>query len=220
MTELRKGDLKKLDKQEIDSRVFYHFIKRLCDILLSGIALIVLALVFLVIAILIRIEDHGPAFYTQKRVGKNGKVFRIYKFRSMSVDADKKLEELKKFNEVDGLMFKMKDDPRITKIGKFLRKTSIDELPQFLNVFKGEMSLVGPRPPLVSEYENYSDYDKQRLYVVPGCTGLWQATVRNSVGFSEMVKLDLDYIERQSVWLDFKIIFLTIKVMLFPNGAY
>lgn len=211
---------KNLDKSKIDSRKFYYFFKRFGDIVLSGAALIILAIFFLIIAILIHLEDRGPAFYSQTRVGKNGKMFKIYKFRSMTVDADEKLAELKKYNEIDGLMFKMKDDPRITKVGKFLRKTSIDELPQFLNVFKGDMSLVGPRPPLVSEYMNYSDYDKQRLYVVPGCTGLWQATVRNSVGFSKMVQIDLDYIDRQSIWLDLKIIFMTIKVMLFPNGAY
>ena len=144
----------------------------------------------------------------------------MYKFRSMIVDADKKLAELKAQNEVEGPMFKMKEDPRITKIGKFIRKHSFDELPQLLNVLKGDMSLVGPRPPLPGEVAQYTDYDKQRLLVVPGCTGLWQATVRNSVGFSEMVELDLEYIQKSGFFYDLYLIFLTVKIVLFSNDAY
>lgn len=220
MTNMDKEFKRTINQKKIDSRKLYRFTKRIFDIIMSAVALIILAIFFLIIAILIHLEDHGPAFYSQTRVGRKGKLFKIYKFRSMSEDADEKLAELKKYNEVNGLMFKMKDDPRITRMGKFLRKTSIDELPQLLNVLKGDMSLVGPRPPLLSEYKHYSDYDKQRLYVMPGCTGLWQATVRNNVGFEEMVKIDLDYINRQSAWLDLKIMFLTLKIMIFPNGAY
>lgn len=138
----------------------------------------------------------------------------------MYVDADKLLEKLKEKNEVTGPMFKMKNDPRVTSVGRFLRKTSLDELPQLWNVLRGDMSLVGPRPPLPSEVAEYSEYDKQRLWVVPGCTGLWQATERNNVGFSEMVALDLDYIQNRSLFLDTKIIFLTFLMIVHPNGAY
>lgn len=144
----------------------------------------------------------------------------MYKFRSMVSNADQLLEELLKNNEIDGAMFKMQDDPRVTKIGKFIRKYSIDELPQLLNVLQGSMSLVGPRPPLPREVEEYSDYDKQRLAVKPGCTGLWQATVRNSVGFDDMVKLDLTYISKRSVAFDVYILFKTVVIMFKPNGAY
>lgn len=138
----------------------------------------------------------------------------------MVVDADKKLDELLKYNEVDGAMFKMKADPRVTQIGHFIRKYSIDELPQLFNVFKGDMTLVGPRPPLKREGAEYSDFAKQRLYVKPGCTGLWQVSGRNGVGFDEMVKLDLQYIEKSSFWFDLKIILMTVKIMIMPKSAY
>lgn len=144
----------------------------------------------------------------------------MYKFRSMVTNADQLLEQLKDQNEVEGAMFKMKHDPRITKVGHYLREHSLDELPQLVNVLKGDLSLVGPRPPLPSEVEQYTDYDKQRLYVTPGCTGLWQATERNDVGFEDMVKLDLEYIKRSSLSVDFKIIFQTIKIILKPNNSY
>lgn len=138
----------------------------------------------------------------------------------MVVDADKKLDKLLKYNEVDGAMFKMKADPRVTQIGHFIRKYSIDELPQLFNVFKGDMTLVGPRPPLKREVAEYSDFAKQRLYIKPGCTGLWQVSGRNGVGFDEMVKLDLQYIEKSSFWFDLKIILMTVKIMIMPNSAY
>lgn len=138
----------------------------------------------------------------------------------MVVDADKKLDELLKYNEVNGTMFKMKADPRVTQIGHFIRKYSIDELPQLFNVFKGDMTLVGPRPPLKREVAEYSDFAKQRLYIKPGCTGLWQVSGRNGVGFDEMVKLDLQYIEKSSFWFDLKIILMTVKIMIMPNSAY
>lgn len=187
----------------------------------SLVALVVLSPLFLIIAILIKSEDwQGPVFYSQIRLGVNGKPFKMYKFRSMVVDADKKIKELLDKNEVDGAMFKIKDDPRITKIGKFIRKYSLDELPQLYNVLIGDMSLVGPRPPLTREVAEYTEYDKQRLLVQPGCTGLWQVSGRNSLGFSEMVELDLSYVKRSNVLLDTIILFKTIKIMILPNDAY
>ena len=209
-----------LDKNKVQSRYFYIFTKRILDIIFSLIGLIVLSPVFLIVSIWIKLCDNGPVFYVQERVGLNGKRFNIYKFRSMYVNADLLLEKLKQKNEVQGPMFKMKHDPRVTSVGRFIRKTSIDELPQLVNVLKGDMSLVGPRPPLPSEVAQYSKYDLQRLWVIPGCTGLWQATERNNVGFDEMVNLDLEYIEKSSVFFDAKIIFMTILVMFRPNSAY
>ena len=209
-----------LNKEQIKSRFMYHSIKRIFDFMAAICGVIILSPVMLVIAILIKVEDHGPVFYKQVRVGKNGKKFKMYKFRSMFVNADQMLAKLKEQNDVDGPMFKMKDDPRITKIGHFIRKHSLDELPQFLNVIKGEMSLVGPRPPLPSEVAEYSDYDKQRLYVTPGCTGLWQATERNEVGFNEMVQLDIQYIKRASFMFDLWIIWKTVEIVIKPNGSY
>lgn len=144
----------------------------------------------------------------------------MYKFRSMVTNADQLLEQLKDQNEVEGAMFKMKYDPRITKVGHFIRKHSLDELPQLVNVLRGDMSLVGPRPPLPSEVKQYTSYDAQRLLVTPGCTGLWQATERNNVGFDEMVKLDLEYIQRASLDYDLCIILKTIAIIFKPNGSY
>lgn len=209
-----------LNREEIAKRHTYHFFKRICDLLLSLIGIILLSPFFLVIAVVIKLNDGGPVFYRQERVGLNGKSFKIFKFRSMHVDADKRLAELKAQNEVDGPMFKMKNDPRVTRVGHFLRKTSLDELPQLFNVLLGNMSLVGPRPPLPSEVLEYTEYDKQRLWVIPGITGLWQATVRNSVGFHEMVELDLKYIQKASLWFDFIILLKTVKVVFKPNDAY
>lgn len=194
--------------------------KRLFDIVAATCGIVILSPLMIIIAVLIKAEDHGPVFYKQVRVGKNGKTFKMYKFRSMFVNADKMLDRLKEQNDVDGPMFKMKDDPRVTKIGHFIRKHSLDELPQFLNVLKGDMSLVGPRPPLPSEVAEYSEYDKQRLLVIPGCTGLWQATERNEVGFNEMVQLDIQYIKRASFMFDLWIIWKTVEIVIKPNGSY
>ncbi|OTA59068.1 sugar transferase [Limosilactobacillus reuteri] len=209
-----------LNRDKIKSRFIYHSVKRVFDFLAATCGLIILSPLMLVIAILIKIEDHGPVFYKQIRVGKNGKKFKMYKFRSMFVNADQMLEKLKEQSDVEGPMFKMKKDPRVTKIGHFIRKHSLDELPQFFNVIKGDMSLVGPRPPLPAEVAEYSGYDKQRLYVIPGCTGLWQATERNEVGFNEMVQLDIEYIKKADCLFDLWIIWKTIKVMVKPNGSY
>ncbi|MCG0611922.1 sugar transferase [Lactiplantibacillus plantarum] len=202
-------------------RYGYRFIKRVFDFVASLLGLIILSPLFLLIAIAIKVEDpKGAVFYSQTRLGRGEVPFKMYKFCSMVSNADELLEKLLKDNEIDGAMFKMQDDPRVTKIGRFIRKYSIDELPQLLNVLQGSMSLVGPRPPLPREVEEYSDYDKQRLAVKPGCTGLWQATVRNSVGFDEMVKLDLTYISKRSVAFDVYILFKTVVIMFKPNGAY
>lgn len=211
----------RLDRVALDHRYAYYSIQRLFDIVASSIALILLAIPFLIVAILIKRNDpQGPVFYSQIRLGKHQRPFKMYKFRSMVVDADKKLADLLKYNEVDGAMFKMKEDPRVTRIGHFIRKYSIDELPQLINVFKGDMTLVGPRPPLEREVASYSEYAKQRLFVKPGCTGLWQVSGRNSVGFDEMVELDLQYIEKSGFWFDLKIMFMTVKIMIWPNSAY
>lgn len=202
-------------------RYGYRLIKRLFDVCASFTALVLLSPMFLVVAIAIKAENsRGKVFYSQIRVGKGGKRFKMYKFRSMVSNADELLKTLISENDVDGAMFKMKLDPRVTKVGSFIRKYSIDELPQLVNVLKGNMSLVGPRPPLEREVKEYTDYDKQRLYVKPGCTGLWQATVRNSVGFDEMVRLDLIYVQKRSLKFDLWIIFRTVKIMFRPNGAY
>lgn len=210
-----------LDQDKIKAQKSYLFVKRIFDVIASFIALLLLSPLFLIIAILIKIEEpKGPIFYSQIRVGRNGKKFRMYKFRSMCVDADKKLKKLLAKNEVEGAMFKMKDDPRITKVGKWIRKTSVDELPQLWNVLHGDMALVGPRPPLPRETATYSEYDKQRLYVQPGCTGLWQVSGRNDVGFHEMVALDIEYIKTRNLWVDIKIMFKTVGIMIHPNGAY
>lgn len=209
-----------LNKDKIRSRFVYHSMKRLFDIVAATCGIVILSPLMIIIAVLIKGEDHGPVFYKQVRVGKNGKTFKMYKFRSMFVNADKMLDRLKEQNDVDGPMFKMKDDPRVTKIGHFIRKHSLDELPQFLNVLKGDMSLVGPRPPLPSEVAEYSEYDKQRLLVIPGCTGLWQVTERNEVGFNEMMQLDVQYIKRASFMFDLWIIWKTVEIVIKPNGSY
>ncbi|HDR8393120.1 TPA: sugar transferase, partial [Bacillus cereus] len=183
-----KENSKELDLSEINARKGYMATKRCMDIIGALCGLIFLSPIFLVVALLIKYEDpKGGVFFKQMRVGKDGKEFYMYKFRSMVTDAEERLQDLLKYNEVSGAMFKIKEDPRITRIGKIIRKTSIDELPQLINVLKGDMSLVGPRPPLPREVKEYTTYDKQRLMVTPGCTGLWQVSGRNSIGFAEMV---------------------------------
>ncbi|SPE20434.1 sugar transferase [Latilactobacillus sakei] len=205
----------------IDQRYGYRIIKRIFDIIASLVGLILLSPLFLVLAILIKTDNPaGGVFYSQTRLGLKQRTFKMYKFRSMCTDADEKLKNLLKYNEVEGAMFKMKEDPRITKVGKFIRKYSIDELPQLWNVLIGDMSLVGPRPPLEREIKEYTDYDWQRLMVKPGCTGLWQVSGRNSIGFHEMVELDLKYIKKSSLVYDLGILFRTIKIMIMPNDAY
>ena len=168
----------------------------------------------------ILIESRGPLIFKQRRVGKNGRFFYVYKFRSMYKDAEERKKALMEQNEMKGLMFKMTDDPRITKVGKFIRKTSIDELPQFFNVLKGDMSLVGTRPPTVDEFRQYEGYHKRRLSMKPGMTGMWQVSGRSDIeDFEEVVKLDLEYIDNWSIGLDFKILFKTIAVVFHHGGA-
>lgn len=198
----------------------YEMVKRLLDILLSIIGLILTSPILLWVAVKIYLEEPGaPILFSQERVGKNKRTFKMYKFRSMCTDAEEKLENLLDKNEVEGAMFKIKDDPRITKIGKFIRKTSLGELPQLWNVLKGEMSLVGPRPPLPREVRQYSHHDEQRLLIKPGCTGIWQVNGRSDVNFKEMVAMDLQYVQQRSIIIDFKIILKTIWKMLYTKGA-
>ncbi len=199
----------------------YLFMKRMMDILGASLGLLLLSPFFAILALIIKIEDpKGPVFFHQIRVGKNEKKFKMFKFRSMVSNAEDLLDELLDQNEVSGAMFKMKNDPRITRIGKFIRKTSVDELPQLWNVLRGDMSMVGPRPPLLREVAEYSSYDKQRLRVTPGCTGLWQVSGRNSVGFKEMVELDIRYIDRRSISYDLRIIFKTVKMLFGAKDAF
>jgi len=196
------------------------FIKRALDIIASGLGLIFLSPLFLAVAILIKLTSPGPVFYRQKRAGMNGRKFILYKFRSMYKGAHEKLSELTASNEMQGPVFKMKNDPRITPLGRFLRKLSIDELPQLFNVFVGHMSLVGPRPPLPSEVSQYEPWQRRRLSMRPGITCLWQVSGRNKIGFEEWMRLDLEYLDNWSLWLDFKILCKTIPVVLFGIGAY
>ena len=197
----------------------YEKIKRFFDICLSAAALVVLSPLLLVIAILIYLEDKGPVIYSQTRIGKDGRAFKLYKFRSMCVVGDERLRDLQKLNERDGPVFKIKNDPRVTKVGKFIRKTCIDELPQLVNIIKGDMSIVGPRPPLPNEVEQYNSYQKQRLLVVPGLTCYWQIQKGEETTFDEWVELDLKYIKERSILLDFRLILLTFKVILSGKGA-
>ncbi|MDO7907201.1 sugar transferase [Paenibacillus sp. JX-17] len=199
----------------------YIYFKRILDVCCAAVGLVALSALLLVIAVLIKLEDwKGPVIFYQTRVGKDGKHFRMYKFRSMVTNAEAQLEQLLEHNEIQGAMFKMKEDPRVTRVGRFIRRTSLDELPQLFNVLKGDMSLVGPRPALPREVEEYSPYDKQRLLVTPGCTGLWQVSGRNHLTFHEMVRLDLDYICNRSILLDIKIILKTFRVLLGSKDAY
>ncbi|WP_269320039.1 sugar transferase [Sporolactobacillus terrae] len=203
-----------------DSKI-YLFLKRALDIFGATMGLIILSPLFLVVSILIKLEDPKEnIIFKQIRVGKNGKKFYIYKFRSMVSNAEQLLDGLLDKNETTGPMFKIKEDPRITRIGHFIRKTSIDELPQLINVLKGDMSLVGPRPPLPREVNEYSDYDTQRLLVQPGCTGLWQVSGRSNVGFEQMVEYDLEYIKNRSMFKDIKIILITFLQLIWSRGAY
>ncbi|MFD0958211.1 sugar transferase [Paenibacillus chungangensis] len=201
--------------------MLYNSAKRMMDIAGSLIGLLLLSPIIVMVAVLIKLEEpRGPILFYQTRIGKNEKPFRMYKLRSMAVNAEEKLKDLLDQNEISGAMFKMKDDPRITKVGKWIRKTSIDELPQLFNVLRGDMSLVGPRPPLLREVAEYSEYDKLRLSVTPGCTGMWQVSGRNSLTFKQMVELDIAYIQKRCLWLDIKIMLKTVKVMITPQDAF
>lgn len=209
-----------MNKVEINNSIFYLFIKRLIDIVGSLLGLILLSPLFCIVAILIKLEDpKGKVFFAQERNGINSKTFKMYKFRSMVNNAEELLQNLQHQNEQSGPVFKIKDDPRITKVGKFIRKTSIDELPQLINVLKGDMSLVGPRPPIPHEVEQYTPYQMQRLLVKPGLTCIWQVSGRNNIGFDEWVDMDIEYIKNRSLWLDIKLIFKTVGVLFGDDNA-
>lgn len=198
----------------------YLKLKRGMDILLSAAALVFLAPVFLFTALAIKLEDGGPVLFCQYRAGKDMKPFKIYKFRSMLVNADAKMPEMMKDNEQTGHAFKIKNDPRITRVGKFIRKFSIDELPQLINIIKGDMSIVGPRPILTFQMEECSGYERQRLVVQPGLTCYWQIGGRANIGWKEWIEMDLDYIENMSLWTDIKIIARTVPAVFDREGAY
>ena len=195
-------------------------IKRVIDIAGGFVGMIITALFFPFVALAIKLDSPGPILFSQTRIGRNGRRFKIYKFRSMYLDAEERKKELEKQNEIQGLMFKMENDPRITKVGKFIRKTSIDELPQFYNVVKGDMSLVGTRPPTEDEFEKYNQYYRRRISMTPGLTGLWQVSGRSEIeDFDDVVKYDLKYIDSWSLLLDFKILLQTIKVVFTGKGS-
>ena len=207
-------------KTRVKKRTAYRFFKRLFDIILSALGLIILAIPFLILSIIIFIDSPGASpIYTQVRVGKNGRTFKLYKFRSMIPNAEKKLDGLLNKNEMEGPVFKMKDDPRITRVGRFIRKSSIDELPQLYNVLKGNMSLVGPRPPLMREVSQYTDEQMRRVSIKPGITCYWQIQPkRNSLSFDEWLALDMKYIEERSFFTDVKILFKTVRAVFGMEG--
>lgn len=203
---------------EMDNR--RGVVKRFIDIIGSLVGLLITGMIYPFVALAIKLDSPGPVVFSQVRIGKNGRRFKIYKFRSMYLDAEERKKELEARNEMQGLMFKMEDDPRVTKVGKFLRKTSIDELPQFWNVLKGDMSLVGTRPPTADEFEQYTPYYRRRLSMTPGLTGMWQVSGRSNIdNFDDVVKYDLHYIDHWSLSLDIKILLQTVLVVLFGRGA-
>ena len=195
-------------------------IKRVVDVILAGLGLIATSPICLAIVLAIKWDSPGPAIFVQERVGLNGKVFKFYKFRSMYADAEHRLAAVRARNEMDGPVFKMRHDPRVSAVGKFLRRTSLDELPQLVNVLKGEMSMVGPRPPLPREVEQYRASDMIRLSVKPGLTCLWQVSGRSTVGFDAWMEYDREYVLRLSPWLDAAILIRTVWAVLSCRGAY
>ncbi len=208
-----------LEFETFHAKEWQLFIKRVMDVVISIVALIVFLPLMILVAILIKLTSKGPVFFKQVRCGLNGRKFTLYKFRSMVVDAEERKKELLKHNEMDGPVFKMKRDPRITPLGYILRKTSIDELPQFINVLLGDMSVVGPRPPLVSEVEDYTYWQRRRLSLKPGITCIWQVSGRNKISFDQWMKMDLEYIDNWSLWLDIRILIKTFFVVLIGYGA-
>ena len=197
----------------------YLIAKRVLDVLISFIALILLSPLLIIISILIVSTSKGPIIFKQDRVGKDGKIFKMYKFRSMVVNAEELKDKLEKDNEMNGPMFKIKNDPRVTKVGHLIRKTSIDELPQLINVLKGEMSLVGPRPRLPKEVEEFEPWMLERLTVLPGLTCYWQVMGRNNIEFQEWMRLDIKYVRERNFWIDLKLIFKTFFVLFGDESA-
>lgn len=207
----------------------YALVKRILDVVLTILLLPIIGIIFLVFAVLIRLDSKGPVFFKQKRVGWNGVEFEVYKFRSMYINADEAVHrnaflqykngEPLSAGESTTTQFKLVDDPRVTRVGRFIRKTSIDEVPQFINILRGEMSLVGPRPPIPYEVEHYSERDQLRLLGKPGLTGYWQVYGRSRVTFDEMVEMDIAYLQRQSILVDLKLIVFTVPVLLLGRGG-
>ncbi len=223
-----KADIKRLRWRQRSRLLIWEWalssllvIKRLMDICCSLVAIILLIPLFLLVSILIVLEDGWPVLYIQQRVGINGRIFNFYKFRSMRRGADRLKEKLMAENEsADGVIFKMKKDPRITRTGRVLRRFSIDEMPQFFNVLSGDLSLVGPRPPLPSEVAQYTLEDRKRLHIKPGLTCLWQIGGRSEIPFEQQVRLDMEYIHSRSIWQDIRIMLKTVPAVLFGRGAY
>ncbi|WP_242947999.1 sugar transferase [Clostridium baratii] len=197
----------------------YYFFKRFIDVIGAFLGIVVLSPIILIISILIKLDSNGPILFSQDRVGKDKKVFKMYKFRSMVVNAEELKSKLKEQNEMSGPMFKMKEDPRVTKIGKFIRKTRIDELPQLINVIKGEMSLVGPRPSLPKEVEQFEPWMMERFQVKPGLTCYWQVYGRNDIDFEDWMKLDIKYVRERNIFIDLKLIFKTVFVLFGDDSA-
>lgn len=202
-----------------ESLKFYEICKRGIDIIGAGSGLLLLSPVIAIVACAVKFTSKGPIFFSQKRVGKNGQLFDMYKFRSMVVNAEELKEKLAHQNEMSGPMFKMKDDPRVTKVGKFIRKTSLDEIPQLWNVLKGDMSLVGPRPSLPKEVKQFEKWMYKRLTVKPGLTCYWQVSGRNNIDFEDWMKLDISYVENRNLFIDIKLIFKTILVLFGDKNA-
>ena len=207
------------DNIDENKKRIYEISKRAIDIIGAGSGLLLLSPVIVIVACAIKFTSKGPIFFSQKRVGKNGELFDMYKFRSMVVNAEELKEKLAYQNEMSGPMFKMKDDPRVTKVGRFIRKTSLDELPQLWNVLKGEMSLVGPRPSLPKEVAQFENWMCKRLTVKPGLTCYWQVSGRNNIGFEEWMRLDNKYVDERNLWIDIKLIFKTVLVLFGDKNA-
>jgi len=202
-------------------RAWYELFKRCLDRAGAGLGLLLLSPFFALLAILIRLESLGPVLFSQTRIGLGGCPFKCWKLRSMYIDAEQRKQDLLEHNEMDGgTTFKMKEDPRVTKVGRFIRKASIDELPQLWNVFVGDMSLVGPRPPLPREVALYTARERQRLFVIPGITCIWQVSGRSDIPFPKQVLLDIEYIQKRSLWLDIKLLLRTLPAVLLARGAY
>jgi exopolysaccharide biosynthesis polyprenyl glycosylphosphotransferase len=217
--EIPDGYIQAVHQIESEKNIVYIAAKRIIDILGSLFGIILLSPLLLITAIIIKVDSKGPAMFSQERVGYNGKVFKMYKFRSMVTNAEELLDKLKEKNEMSGPMFKIKDDPRITRVGKFIRKTSIDELPQLFNVLKGDMSLVGPRPNLPREVVKFSPYHMQKLLVKPGITCYWQVMGRNEIDFEGWMSLDIRYVKERNLWIDIKLIFRTFFVLFGDKNA-
>lgn len=213
-----KIELENIEENK-ESLKFYEICKRGIDIIGAGSGLLLLSPVIAIVACAVKFTSKGPIFFSQKRVGKNGQIFDMYKFRSMVVNAEELKEKLAHQNEMSGPMFKMKDDPRVTKVGKFIRKTSLDELPQLWNVLKGDMSLVGPRPSLPKEVKQFEKWMFRRLTVKPGLTCYWQVSGRNNIDFEDWMKLDISYVEDRNLWIDIKLIFKTVFVLFGDKNA-